>query len=44
MMFEVTTKMGLSHESSTPYYPQANGKTKEINKVLKIASMYERGP
>lgn len=25
MMVELTTKLGLSHESSTPYYPRANG-------------------
>lgn len=35
MMSELTTKLGLSHESSTPYYPQANGKVEVINKVLK---------
>ena len=27
--------MGFSHENSTPYYPQANGQVKAINKVLK---------
>lgn len=25
MMIELTAKLGLSHEISTPYYPQANG-------------------
>jgi transposase InsO family protein len=25
MMFELTEKLGLRHENSTPYYPQANG-------------------
>eukprot|EP00253_Pinus_taeda_P025900 PITA_25900 len=25
MMIELTAKLGLSHDSSTPYYPQANG-------------------
>eukprot|EP00253_Pinus_taeda_P012604 PITA_12604 len=35
MMAEFTTKLGLSHDSSTPYYPQANGQAKAINKVLK---------
>ena len=27
--------MGISHEISTPYYPQANGKVDAINKFLK---------
>jgi len=35
MMTELTAKLGLSHESSTPYYPQANGQVEAINKVLK---------
>lgn len=26
MMSELTTKLGLQHDSSTPYYPQDNGK------------------
>jgi len=34
-MIELTTKLGLSHDSSTPYYPQANGQVEAINKVLK---------
>ena len=25
MMAELTSKLGLRHNSSTPYYPQANG-------------------
>ena len=25
MMVELAAKLGLSHDSSTPYYPQANG-------------------
>lgn len=25
MMTELTAKLGISHHSSTPYYPQANG-------------------
>lgn len=35
MMIELTTKLGLSHDSSTPYYLQANGQVEAINKVLK---------
>ena len=35
MMLELAAKLGLSHDSSTPYYPQANGKVEAINKVLK---------
>eukprot|EP00253_Pinus_taeda_P004649 PITA_04649 len=35
MMVELTAKLGLSHDSSTPYYPQANGQVEAINKVLK---------
>jgi hypothetical protein len=34
MMSELTKKLGLRHDSSTPYYLQANGQVKEINKVL----------
>eukprot|EP00253_Pinus_taeda_P004789 PITA_04789 len=34
-MVELAAKLGLSHGSSTPYYPQANGKVEAINKVLK---------
>jgi transposase InsO family protein len=34
MMSELTEKLGLRHDNSTPYYPQANGQVKEINKVL----------
>jgi hypothetical protein len=34
MMFELTDKLGLRHENSTPYYPQANGQFEAINKVL----------
>jgi hypothetical protein len=34
MMSELTEKLGLRHDSSTPYYPQANGQVKSINKVL----------
>ena len=35
MMAKLATKLGLSHDSSTPYYPQANGQVEAINKVLK---------
>ena len=35
MMVEFASKLGLSHDSSTPYYPQANGQVEAINKVLK---------
>jgi hypothetical protein len=34
MMSELTKKLGLRHENSTPYYPQANGQVEAINKVL----------
>eukprot|EP00253_Pinus_taeda_P002776 PITA_02776 len=35
MMVELAAKLGLSHDSSTPYYPQAKGQVEAINKVLK---------
>ena len=35
MMEELSAKLGFHHEKSTPYYPQANGQVKAINKVLK---------
>eukprot|EP00253_Pinus_taeda_P019576 PITA_19576 len=35
MMVEFATKLGLSHDSSTPYYLQANRQVEAINKVLK---------
>eukprot|EP00253_Pinus_taeda_P001496 PITA_01496 len=35
MMVELAAKLGLSHDSSTPYYPQANGQVEAIKKVLK---------
>eukprot|EP00253_Pinus_taeda_P004965 PITA_04965 len=31
MMVELVAKLGLSHDSSTPYYPQANGQTSVRN-------------
>ena len=34
MMFELTEKLGLCHDNSMPYYPQANGQVEAINKVL----------
>jgi transposase InsO family protein len=34
MMSELTEKLGLHHDSSMPYYPQANGQVEAINKVL----------
>jgi transposase InsO family protein len=34
MMSEFTKKLGLRHENSTPYYPQANDQVEAINKVL----------
>ena len=35
MMIELTAKLGLSHDNSTPYYPQSNGQVEAINKILK---------
>jgi transposase InsO family protein len=34
MVFKLTEKLGLRHDNSMPYYPQANGQVKAINKVL----------
>eukprot|EP00253_Pinus_taeda_P017156 PITA_17156 len=34
MMTELMTQLGLRHDSSTPYYPQANGQVEAVNKVL----------
>jgi transposase InsO family protein len=34
MMSELTEKLGLLHDNSMPYYPQANGQVEVINKVL----------
>jgi len=36
MMTELTGQLGLRHDRSTPYYPQANGLVESINKVLVI--------
>jgi transposase InsO family protein len=34
MMSKLTEKLGLRHENSMPYYPQANDQVEAINKVL----------
>ena len=34
-MVELTTKLGLQLDFSSPYYPQCNGQVEAINKVLK---------
>jgi hypothetical protein len=34
MISELTEKLGLCHDNSTLYYPQANGQVKAINKFL----------
>eukprot|EP00253_Pinus_taeda_P022751 PITA_22751 len=34
MMTKLIDQLGLHHDSSTPYYPQANGLVEAINKVL----------
>ena len=34
MMAELTSRLGLRHDSSTPYYPQENGQVEVVNKVL----------
>jgi hypothetical protein len=34
MMSKLTKKLGLRHENSTPYYPQANDQVEAINKIL----------
>ena len=36
MMIELIDQLGLHHDSSTPYYRQANGLVEAINKVLVI--------
>eukprot|EP00253_Pinus_taeda_P003689 PITA_03689 len=33
MMVELAAKLGLSHDNSTPYYPQANGQTSVRNAI-----------
>jgi hypothetical protein len=34
MMVELMSKLGLQHEKSTLYYPQANDQVKDTNKTL----------
>ena len=34
MMVELATKLGLSHDNSTPYYPQANGQVEILKSML----------
>ena len=34
MMTELSDQLGLRHDNSTPYYPQANGQVEVVNKVL----------
>jgi transposase InsO family protein len=34
-MTELTSKLGLRQEHSSPYYPQANGQVEVVNKTLK---------
>ena len=35
IMNELTSKLGVSHDSSTHYYPQFNGQVEAIKKILK---------
>jgi transposase InsO family protein len=35
MMYELTSKLGLRKEHSSPYYPQENGQVEVVNKSLK---------
>ena len=34
MVVELTSKLVLRHDNSTPYYPQANGQVEAMNKFL----------
>jgi len=34
MMADLTSKLGLRHDISTPYYPQPNSQVEAVNKVL----------
>jgi len=40
IMYELTAKLGLFHESYAPYYPKVNGKVEATNKVLKIILLH----
>ena len=33
-MTKISDQLGLCHDNSTPYYPQANGQVEAVNKVL----------
>jgi hypothetical protein len=35
IFIKVSSKLGFSHEFSSPYYPQSNGQVEVVNKVLK---------
>jgi transposase InsO family protein len=35
IFFEISSRLGFSHEFASPYYPQSNGQVKAPNKVLK---------
>eukprot|EP00253_Pinus_taeda_P029592 PITA_29592 len=37
MMTKLTTQLGLRHDSSTPYYPQANGQVEAVNKAYRTS-------
>eukprot|EP00253_Pinus_taeda_P025048 PITA_25048 len=39
MMVDLAAELGLSHDSSTPYYPQANRQVEEINKVYGLEAI-----
>jgi transposase InsO family protein len=35
IFIELSSRLGFSHEFSSPYYPQSNGQVEAVNKVLK---------
>jgi transposase InsO family protein len=35
MMTELASKLGFTHDHSSPYYPQENGQVEAMNKSLK---------
>jgi transposase InsO family protein len=35
MMTELASKLGFTHDHSSPYYPQENGQVEAVNKSLK---------